>query len=232
MTTVFLFHTVKTNRHDEGDSPPPTRAARAPFASTTCAPSVPHGSVGGVHEGLRGAPASHPACTSRPFSSDVPHATRNRLRHPTSPIMSRTHGPHEVRRAVLAGRVTRVDRLWLGEHPHVLGARVVSRSEGSAPRRALHAPARACTAGATSAGKGGTSYTLPAPKFSFLEFCPPFRYSPLTIESLYRPLFKRRATFWVHKQRTTVGCMDQALSEQIMRRALKRCTEAGTDSSL
>ena len=139
--------------------------ARAPFA--------------GVHEGLRGAPASHPACTSRPFSSDVPHATRNRLRHPTSPIMSRTHGPHEVRRAVLAGRVTRVDRLWLGEHPHVLGARVVSRSEGSAPRRALHAPARACTAGATSAGKGGASY----PSCSKIEF---FRTLPTVSVVLYR----------------------------------------------
>ena len=44
---------------------------------------------------------------------------------------------------------------------------IVNRlSEGGAPR-ALHAPARACTAGAASAG---VSYgTLPAPKFSFLD---------------------------------------------------------------
>ena len=43
----------------------------------------------------------------RPFSSNVPH----RLEQPTPPyeLYSVPHGPHEVRRAVLAGRVARAD---------------------------------------------------------------------------------------------------------------------------
>jgi hypothetical protein len=51
--------------------------------------------------------------------------------------MSRTHGPHEVRRAVLlAGRVTRVDRLWLGEHPW--STRTCSAPASSLARKGVH----------------------------------------------------------------------------------------------
>ena len=43
-------------------TPPPTRAPRAPFAATTCAPSVPHGSVGSMR-----ASGAQSACTSPIF---------------------------------------------------------------------------------------------------------------------------------------------------------------------
>ena len=58
-------------------------------------------------------------------------------------------------------------------------ARLARRlSEGSTPR-ALHAPARACTAGATSAAKGGASY----PSCSKIEFS---RIMPTVSAVLYR----------------------------------------------
>ena len=43
-------------------TPPPTRAPRAPFAATTCTPSVPHESVGS-----RRPPGASPACASPIF---------------------------------------------------------------------------------------------------------------------------------------------------------------------
>ena len=100
--------------------PPATRAPRAPFASTTCAPSVPHGSVGSMRAsgGMLGVHVAHfrPMCLT----------ARNSLRHPTSPITSRT-GPTRFDAWSSRGGWPE----WtLGELPHVLGRHVVSWKEG------------------------------------------------------------------------------------------------------
>ena len=107
------------------------RAARALCFDDVRAERAPR--VCGVHEGLRGTLDVH--VPRRPFSSDVPH----RLEQPAPPYVPYyvPHGPHEVRRVVLAGRVTRVDP-W-------------------------GAPARGCSAGASSVGRGYTSCPLCPP---------------------------------------------------------------------
>ena len=111
------------------------RAPRAPFASTTCAPSVPHGSAGSMRAsgGTLGVHVAHfrPMCLT----------AWNSPRHPTSPILSRTGPTGFDARSSRGGRPERT----LGECPHVLGARVVPRK--GAPR-ALHAPPCTARAGA------------------------------------------------------------------------------------
>ena len=77
---------------------------------------------------------------------------RNSLRHPTGPITSRTGPTRFDARSWRGGRPERT----LGEHPHVLGGRVVCRK--AVDLVSFMPPARACTAGAMSAGKGGASY--------------------------------------------------------------------------
>ena len=116
--------------------------------------------VRGVHEGLRVTLDVHvahfcPMCLTGHCPEQPACATLRAL------LITPRTGPNEVQRAVLAGRVTRVDP---GGAP-ARARRPRRLSEGSAPR-ALHAPARACTAGATSAGKGGASY----PSCSKIEF--------------------------------------------------------------
>ena len=132
---------------------PLRRAARAPFAATTCAPSVPHGSVGSMR-----ASGACSACTSLIFVRCASPLGRNSLRHPTSPIMSRTGPTRFDARSSRGGRPERA----LGEHPHVLGGRVVCRkgvqctSCPSCPRPHPHAPAPSGCARGGCAGSGGT----------------------------------------------------------------------------
>ena len=75
----------------------------------TCAPSVPHETAGSMR-----ASGARSACTSLIFAS--------RSEQPVPPYEPYyvPHGPHEIRRVVLAGREARVDP---GEHPHMLEAR-------------------------------------------------------------------------------------------------------------
>ena len=75
--------------------------------------------VCGVHGDLGGALGVHVA-HFRPMCLTA----RNSLRHPKSPIMSRTGPTRFDARSSRGGRPERT----LGEHPHVLGARIISRS--------------------------------------------------------------------------------------------------------
>ena len=97
-------------------TPSDTRAARALGFDDVRAERAPW--VCGVHGGLGGALGVHVA-HFRPMCLTA----WNSPRHPTSPIMSRT-GPTGF--DVWSSRGGRPERT-LGEHPHVLGGRVVSR---------------------------------------------------------------------------------------------------------
>eukprot|EP00964_Phaeocystis_antarctica_P097865 scaffold63929_cov65-Phaeocystis_antarctica.AAC.3 len=100
-----------------------------------------------------GASGARSACASPIFvrCASPPGTARATLR--ALPVMSRT-GP--TRFDAWSSRGGRPERT-LGEHPHVLGRHVVCR-KGLNLVPFIPPPARACTAGATSAGKGGTSY--------------------------------------------------------------------------
>ena len=74
-------------------TPPPTRAPRAPFAATTCAPSVPHGSVGSMR-----ASGACSACTSPIFvrcasPPGTARATLRALLRPARAPRGSTRGP-------------------------------------------------------------------------------------------------------------------------------------------
>ena len=91
----------------------------------------------------------HARRARRLFSSDVPH----RLDQPAPPYEPYyvPHGPHGVRRVVLAGREARADPG--GARPHVLGGRVVCRKAVDlvpfmcAPRTCMHGRCDVCWKG-------------------------------------------------------------------------------------
>ena len=103
-------------------TPSDTRAARALCFDDVRAECAPW--VCGVHEGLRGALGVHVA-HFRPMCLTA----WNSPRHPTSPITSCTGPTKFDARSSRGGRPERT----LGEHPHVLGPRVVCRKGASCP---------------------------------------------------------------------------------------------------
>ena len=82
-----------------------TPSARPFFAATTCAPSVPHGSVGSMRASGARSARRHVAHFRLMCASPPPGE------QPAPPYVPFyvPHGPCEVRRAVLAGREARVD---------------------------------------------------------------------------------------------------------------------------
>ena len=98
-------------------TPSDTRAARALCCDDVNAERAPR--VRGVHKGLLGVLGVHVA-HFRPMYLTA----RNSLRHPKSPVMSRT-GP--TRFDAWSSRGRRPERTLRG-HPHVLGRRVVAWS--------------------------------------------------------------------------------------------------------